>query len=274
MQCMPMLEETMKILIAYDGTVHAKTALKYGLNKAREKQGEILVLHVFDRSAFIDYDAGPKAEEMARAEAARHIEEAKKLIGEAAAGVQARISTEEGDAEEVVLQYAERGQPDLILAPPRYKALKKSSSFTVYIIPGVILVPVDNTVSPLSNIDRIQEEAAATKSKVVLLGVVPIHLYSREERKELEAVRKETGARLNAIEKALAADGIETKKVLRSGYPDEEILKAADEFSASMILIPAGGDAPSELSKAAAVILDEPERVRTPVLLLPSTGAA
>lgn len=264
----------MKILIAYDGTVHAKTALKYGLNKAREKQGEVLVLHVFDRSAFIDYDAGPKAEEMARGEAARQVEEAWMLIGEAAAGVRARVVAEEGGAEQVILQYAERERPGLILAPPRYKALKRTATAAVYIIPGTILVPVDNSVSPLSNIDRIQEEAAATRSTVVLLGIVPVHLYSREERKELDTVRKETNARLSAIEKALAAHGIETMKVTRSGYPDEEILKAADEFSASMVLIPSVGDFPSELSKAAAVILDEPERFRTPILLLSPTGTA
>jgi nucleotide-binding universal stress UspA family protein len=79
---------------------------------------------------------------------------------------------------------------------------------------------------------------------------------------------------MNAIEKTLAGRGIETGKILRSGYPDEEILKAADEFSASLIIIAAGGDAPSELSKAAAILLDGPERTGSPVLLLSTAGAA
>jgi hypothetical protein len=41
-----------------------------------------------------------------------------------------------------------------------------------------------------------------------------------------------------------------------------------------MIILPTGGTTPSELSKAAAVILDEPERLKRPVILLPVTGAA
>ncbi len=264
----------MKILIAYDGTVHAKTALRYGLKKVLKQEGEIAVLHVFDSSLFVDYDAGPKAEEMARAESARHLEEARKIINDAAPGIQASIIAEEGDAVGKVLQYAERLHVDLILAPPSFRALRKTANCPVHIVPGAILVPVDNTVSPLANVDKIEEEAAATRSKVVLLGIVPVHLYSREERNELQAVKKETSARLGAIEKALALHGIETKKIVRSGYPDEEILKAGEEFSASMILFPAGGEAPSELGKAAAIILDEPEKARSFVMLLPATGPA
>lgn len=264
----------MKILIAYDGTVHAKTALKYGLKKAGDEQGELMVLQVFDSSLFVDYDAGPKAEAMARAEAARHFEEAKKLIVETGLGVPVRMVSEEGNAEEIALQYAERENTDMVIAPPRFKSLRTSAPCPVFIVPGTILVPVDNTESPLANMDRIQEEAVATKSKVVLLGVVPVHLYSREEKLELETVMKATGARLQAIEKTLAGRGIETRKVMRSGYSDEEILKAADEFSASLIIIAAGGDAPSELSKAAAILLEGPERIKSPVLLLSTAGAA
>lgn len=264
----------MKILIAYDGTVQAKAALRYGLDKIRTKQGEVLVLHAFDRSSFIDYDAGPKAEDIARAEAARQFEDAKKLAQDMASDVPTRFVSLDGDAEQAILQYSEREQPDLIIVPRRYRKLQVSSRRPVMVVPGVILVPVDNTISPLVNIDKIQEEAAATLSKVVLLGIVPVHLYSRQEKKELDAVTKETGARLSSIEKALALHDVDAKKVMRSGYPDEEILKAADEFSVSMILIPAGGDVPSELGKAAAMILDEPERVKSPVLLLPEAGTA
>lgn len=264
----------MKILIAYDGTVHAKTALRYGVAKAREKGGELILLQVFDRSLFIDYDAGPKAEEMARAESTHRLNEAKKLAAELAPELPFRVISDEGDAESLISHYADLEHAELVLVPPRYRGTQRSMTRPVYVIPGTILVPIDNTVSPLANIDKIQEEAAATRSSVVLVGIVPIHLYSREEKKELEKVRKETMARLNAIGKALAVHGIEAKQINRSGYPDEEILKAAEEYSASMILIPSGGDAPSELGKAAAIILDEPERAGTPVLLLSSEGAA
>ncbi len=264
----------MKILLAYDGTVHAKAALRYGLKKIRAKQGEITVLQVFDRSSFIDYDAGPKAEETARAEVARQFDDAKKLVQEIAPDVQVQFLLLDGDAEQAILQYSEREQPDLILVPRSCRKVQLYARRPVMVVPGVILVPVDNTVSPFVNIDKIREEAAATLSKVVLLGIVPIHLYSRQEKKELDAVVKETGARLSAIEKALALHGVEAKKVTRSGYPDEEILRAADEFSASMILIPAGSDVPSELGKAAAIILDEPEKVKSPVMVLPEGSTA
>lgn len=264
----------MKILTAYDGTLHAKTALGYGLKKAGEKKGEVILLQVFDRSAFIDYDAGPKAEEMARSEAARQLEEARKIAGDALVSqIPAfRIISEEGDPEQVIKQYAESERPDLVLVPPRFKKVQRSLSCPVCVIPGVILVPVDSSISPLMNIDRIQEEAAATRSTVLLAGIVPIHLYSREEGKELAAVTRETSARISAIEKSLAAQGIETKKVMRSGYPDEEILKAAEENEVSLILIPSSGDAPSELNKAAAIILEEPEGTKSPVLVLSASG--
>src|SRR4030067_3408584 len=70
----------MKILVAYDGTLHSKVALEYGIRKVREKGGEVLVLQVFQASLFVDYDAGPRAWETARDESRRHIEETKKNI--------------------------------------------------------------------------------------------------------------------------------------------------------------------------------------------------
>lgn len=260
----------MKILLAYDGTVHAKTALRYGLKKAGGMNGDLILLQVFDRSAFIDYDAGPRAEALARSEAAQRLDEARKIVEEGPVSpVHAfRTITEEGDPEQVIIQYAEIERPDLLLVPPRYKTVRRSLSCPVCVVPGVILVPVDNNISPLQNIERLQEEAESAKSSVLLLGIVPVHLYSREEKKELNTVEKETRARLDAFEKALGVHGIETRKLVRSGYPDEEILKTAEEQDVSIILIPSAGDAPSELNKAAAIILDENEGKKSPVLVL------
>jgi len=42
----------------------------------------------------------------------------------------------------------------------------------------------------------------------------------------------------------------------------------------SLILLPSGGTTPSELSKAAAILLDENEQVQWPVSLLPAGGTA
>ncbi len=263
----------MKILAAYDGTLHSKVALKYGIQKIRENGGELLVVHVFQGSLFVDYDAGPRALEAARDESRRHIEDAKKLIEKSGAGILVRILSEEGDPKEIITRYAADEHVDLVLVPPRYKAVAKTAPVPVYLIPGTILVPVDNSDGPLASVDNIIGEAKATGSQVVVLGLVPIHLYSRWEKKELEKLKKETVAKARKLQKALTAQGIQASEIMRAGYPDEDILKAADEYSVSMIILSTGGTTPSELSKAAAVILDEPERLKRPVILLPVTGA-
>ncbi len=78
---------------------------------------------------------------------------------------------------------------------------------------------------------------------------------------------------LKLMKASLAGKGVEVSEVLRSGYPDEEILKAADEYAASLIMLPAGGKTPSELTKAASILLDEPERARMPIELMQTAEA-
>jgi hypothetical protein len=87
------LEAAMKILTIYDGTLQSKAALRYGLRKAKEKAGELIVLQVFQSSLFVDYDAGPRAEEIARAETARHRRDAETLINEARTARSSRART-------------------------------------------------------------------------------------------------------------------------------------------------------------------------------------
>lgn len=259
----------MKILTIYDGTIQSKTALQYGLQKAKEKGGEVVVLQVFQSSLFVDYDAGPRAEEIARTEAARHLRDVETIIREAGhQGILVRILSEEGDTIEETLRVSETEHTDLILSSPRYKAIAKKAPCPVYIMPGTILVPVDTSDALLTDLDEITAEAKATGSKVLLLGIVPMHLYSREEKKELDQVKKNTSTMVKKVKKALSEKGIETAEIVRSGYPDEEILKAAGEYAVSLIILPSGGKTPSELSKAAAIILDELERVKQPVYLL------
>jgi nucleotide-binding universal stress UspA family protein len=258
----------MKILTIYDGTIQSKTALRYGIGKAREKGGELVVLHVFPSNLFIDYDAGPKAEEIARSEWSQHAREAERIIADEGRGVPVRLVAEEGDPEQEILRCAASEHPDLLLATPRYKAIAQSAADHVYIMPGTILVPVDNSDAVAAGVDIISEETKATGSKVMLLGIVSIHLYSEGEKKELEQVRNSTVAAMKKIKKALAGKGIEATEIVRSGYPDEEILKAAGEYAVSLIVLPGGGKTPSELSKATAILLDEPERVKQPVCLL------
>jgi nucleotide-binding universal stress UspA family protein len=135
-------------------------------------------------------------------------------------------------------------------------------------MPGTILVPIGISDMSLANKEDVIEETKATGSKVLLLGIVPVHLYSVGEKAELEQVRKRTTVMVKKIKSALTMEGVEVSDVIKSGYPDEEIQKAAEEYSVSLIMLPAGGKTPSELTKAAAILFDEPERVRMPILLM------
>jgi nucleotide-binding universal stress UspA family protein len=266
------VEVHMKILILYDGTIQSKTALQYGLSKAREKSGEVVLLQVFQSGLFVDYDAGPRAEEIVRSEAARHLKDAETIIRGKGQGVAVRIVSEEGDPEEQLLHTAMTEHADLVLASPRYKAVIKKAPCPVYIIPGTILVPVDNSESLLADKENIIQEARATGSNILLMGVIPLHLYSPAEKQELEQIKKGTAATVRRIKNALSEQGVNVSEIIRSGYPDEEILKAAEEYSVSLIILPTGGKTPSELTKAAAILLDEPERLHMPVQLLQELG--
>ncbi len=258
----------MKVLTIYDGTIQSKTALSYGINRIKEKGGELIVLHVFPSALFIDYDAGPRAAELARAEAKQHVLDAENIIREAGQGIPIHLVTEEGDPEEELLRVAGAEKPELILATPRYKAVIKKTSCPVYLMPGTILVPVDNSEAFIADADKIAGEAKASSSKVLLLGVVPVHLYGTEEKRELDQVKKATAAAVKRIKQVLSNENITVEEIIRPGYPDEEILKAADEYAVSLIMLPAGGKTPSELAKAAAILLDEPERLKRPVYVM------
>ena len=113
----------MKIMVAYDGTMQAKEALVYGMEKAREKGGEVVALHVFNSGMFIDYDAHVDAEAMARQESARFVEEAKSLIREKGNGVRTSLFTTEGNPTEEVISFAKEKKVDLLLCPPKFKAI-------------------------------------------------------------------------------------------------------------------------------------------------------
>jgi len=261
----------MKIIAIYDGTIQSKKALQYGLEKIRETDGQIVVLQVFQGSLFVDYDAGPKAEEMARAEALAYLRDAEKIIRDSGQGDSARLLSEEGSPDEVILRVAESEHADLILAAPRYKGIISKVHCPVHIMPGTILVPVDSSDLKMFDEKSIIAEAKATGSKILLLGIVPVHLYSAGEKKELNEVKKRVQASIKKFSAELGGQGIDVSEVVVSGYPDEEIIKAAKEYSVSLILLPAGGKTPSELTKAAAILLDEPERMSLPILLMQTT---
>ncbi len=263
----------MNILVAYDGTLNAKKALLYGIDKIRKEGGELSVLQVFDRTLFVDYDAGPLAEQLARREAAQRLNEAKGIAADNGVA-QVQFVEKEGPAEEVTIEHIAAARPDLVLAPPRYRSLAWLCSRPVRIIPGTILVPVDSSGTLPSTVSMIVEEAVPSGSKIVLLGLVPVHLYSKEEKSELDKVASAVSGAVRSLREALADKGLAASEVVRAGYPDEEILKAADEFQASLVLLPSGSATPSELTKAAMILLDEPEKLHWPVIIVPADTPA
>jgi hypothetical protein len=112
----------MKIMVAYDGTLQAKEALVYGMDKAREKGGEVVALHVFNNTLFLDYDE-MGAEAMARRDSARFVEEAQALIREKSNGARASIFTTEGDPEEAMISFAKEKRADVLLCPPSFRGI-------------------------------------------------------------------------------------------------------------------------------------------------------
>jgi len=113
----------MKVLVAYDGTLQAKDALRYGLERVRNEGGEVIALHVFQSSLFIDYDAHPMVEEIARRESARFAEEASLFLAGSGSDVKTRVLTVEGNPEEEIMRFAREKNVDVLLCPPRYRSI-------------------------------------------------------------------------------------------------------------------------------------------------------
>ena len=113
----------MKVLVAYDGTLQAKDALRYGAAKVKENGGELLALHVFDSNIFIGYDSHPRAKEMAKAESDAFVDKAIKIMRAEGKGVKASITVAEGDPEKEIIDFAKEERVDVLLCPPKYKSI-------------------------------------------------------------------------------------------------------------------------------------------------------
>jgi hypothetical protein len=255
----------MKAIVAYDGTLDAKDALKYAIRKVCEKGGEIVTLCAFDRDLFVTYDAVPRVEDVARRDAERYIEEARSLLRQCRDMVKAYIVEVDGNPERETISLAKSENADIIFVPRRYRAVQKKAKCPVVVIPGTLLVPVDHTTSDVVNLDQLIQEAQATRSTVVLLGLVPEHLYNSTERAELDRIMVQTQVTVKSLASLLAKNGIKSQETIRSGYPDEEILRVAEDRAVSMIVFLKGNHKSAELTKAETIITDDSAKVRVPV---------
>lgn len=124
----------MKILVAYDGTLNAKDALRYGIRRAQSANAELVVLAVFNSDMFIDYDV-PGAEDKARREAAHHVQEAKEILSRLAHDLQVSMYSAEGNLEYVASEFAKDEHIDLILTPAKYADIVEIAPCRVSILP-------------------------------------------------------------------------------------------------------------------------------------------
>ena len=113
----------MKVLVAYDGTLKAKEALRFGIKRAKEENGRLVALYVFPSGMLAGYDSVPHARDMARVEAERHIEEARGILRDEAGGIWAKVVTEEGNPYDETIAYASDWLADLLLCPPGMKSV-------------------------------------------------------------------------------------------------------------------------------------------------------
>jgi nucleotide-binding universal stress UspA family protein len=124
----------MKILVAYDGTLNAKDALRYGIRRAQSANAELIVLSVFNSDLFIDYDVWG-AEDTSRREAERLVGDAKDLLARLAHGLKVSMYSAEGNLERVTAEFARDEHVDLILTPARYADIAEIAPCRVSILP-------------------------------------------------------------------------------------------------------------------------------------------
>jgi len=115
----------MRVLVAYDGTMQTKDALRYGAQKVKENGGVLVALHVFNSNMFIDYDVFG-AEDAGLAESKRFAEDARQIIRETGKDIRTRLIVAEGNPEEETINYVRENNMDLLLCPARYKSIIRS----------------------------------------------------------------------------------------------------------------------------------------------------
>ena len=132
-----------------------------------------------------------------------------------------------------------------------------------------ILVAIDNTMPSKEAVEYAIKIAKATDSGLLVLGIIPIHLYNRWE-SGLKEIEKATEKSLNSVREIAEKSGIKVESIICSGYPDEEIIRVSAELDVSMVIMPSGKGDGSEICKAAAILLNELAKpLKKPLVLVP-----
>jgi nucleotide-binding universal stress UspA family protein len=110
-----------RILLATDGSSHAKKALEYARDLALRDDAQVIVMHAFERVP--TYPAYLK-EQLKERFLARHIAAGQEVANEAAqklqeAGVDVIVEVVEGPPADAILRVADVRQPDLIVMGSR-----------------------------------------------------------------------------------------------------------------------------------------------------------
>lgn len=111
----------MKVMVAYNGSPDAQTALAYGFKKAHEMGGELIVFHILRRSYFHDMDCVlPPTENafqrilMVKKDTLTH-RSGRKILTTFVFAVL--------DTADDILRYAGQTEADLVVVPPEFEDL-------------------------------------------------------------------------------------------------------------------------------------------------------
>jgi len=108
------------VLVAYDGSSHAKRALEIAIDLAKKYEAKLDIVEVVDSTVFAGAGIAPVPADVIESvynRAKADIEEAKKKSKEG--GVEAEGVILEGDPASVILEYANKNNVDLIVTGSR-----------------------------------------------------------------------------------------------------------------------------------------------------------
>ncbi len=205
----------MRILAAYDGTLNAKDVLRYGLYRIRKSGGELKVLHMLDSEILKDFEEFEACASLMN-EAARNLEEARKIVDESGKGRQVEfISCKCGLAHEL-MSYAEEGRFDLILVPQKFAGVARSS------LSRVSIVPRDYSTFKVLLVDDESAFASALSQRLNLKNF-RTEVVTRGEQ-AIEYVEREMPDIVLLDLRMPGMDGLDVLKNIKASHPEVQVI--------------------------------------------------